>query len=264
LIRLEVQAIQGLAECVRVLHLTDPHLFADRNGSLRGTVTYAALQKVIAHYEAGDWQAGVVALTGDLIQDDSAGAYAHCRELLSGLGLPVHCLPGNHDVRSMMRDELPSPPFIYCGSAELGNWLMVSIDSCSAGRAGGIITDDETARLQSIIAASAAEYVMVCLHHPPVLMGSTWLDSVGLENGQQFLELLQSIGRVRLTIFGHVHQPYDADHGGVRVIATPSTCRQFLPGSEKFAVDERPPAYRRITLHANGTVDAELVWVEDE
>jgi len=255
--------IQNSAETTRVLHLTDPHLFADREGDLRGTVTYAALQKVIAHYEASDWQADVVALTGDLIQDDSAGAYAHCRKLFSGIDLPVHCVPGNHDVRSMMRDALPSPPFVYCGSAEFGNWLMVSIDSCSAGRAGGIVTHDEIERMQRIIAASAAEHVLVCLHHPPVLMNSTWLDSVGLENGERFLGLLQANGRVRLTIFGHVHQHYDAVHGDVRVIATPSTCRQFLPGSEKFAVDERPPAYRRISLHASGAVDAELIWIDD-
>jgi Icc protein len=60
-----------------------------------------------------------------------------------------------------------------------------------------------------------------------------------------------------------VHQTYDADHGGIRVIATPSTCRQFLPGSETFAVDDRPPAYRRISLFASGDVDAELIWVDD-
>lgn len=255
--------IHGTAECVRVLHLTDPHLFADRHGSLRGTATYTTLQSVIAHYEASDWQADVLALTGDLIQDDSAGAYAHCRALLSGLQMPIHCVPGNHDVRSMMRDELPSPPFIYCGSAEFGNWLMVSIDSCSAGRAGGIVTGDEMSRMQDIIASSSAEHVLVCLHHPPVPMGSAWLDSVGLDNGKQFLEVLQGNGCVRLTIFGHVHQPYDADHGGVRVIATPSTCRQFLPKSEKFAVDERPPAYRRISLYADGTADADLIWVDN-
>ena len=255
--------IQGSTESIRVLHLTDPHLFADRNGNLRGTETYATLQRVIAHYEASGWQADIAALTGDLIQDDSAGAYAHCRELLSVLDMPIHCVPGNHDVRSMMREELPSPPFVYCGSAEIGNWLMVSIDSCSAGRAGGIVTADEISRMQSTIASSAADHVLVCLHHPPVLMGSTWLDSVGLDNGEQFLELVRSIGRVRATIFGHVHQSYDADHGGVRVIATPSTCRQFLPGSEAFAIDDRPPAYRRISLLASGELDAELIWVDD-
>ena len=255
--------IQDSVESVRVLHITDPHLFADRNGDLRGTVTYTALQRVIAHYKTSGWRADIVALTGDLIQDDSAGAYVHCRELLSDLDMPIHCVPGNHDVRSLMREELPSPPFVYCGFAEIGNWLIVSIDSCSAGRAGGIVTDDEISRMQGIIKSSAAEHILVCLHHPPVLMGSTWLDSVGLDNGEQFLALVQSMGRVRAMIFGHVHQPYDADHGGVRIIATPSTCRQFLPGSETFAVDDRPPAYRRISLLASGELDAELIWVDD-
>lgn len=255
--------IHGSADPVRILHLTDPHLFADTAGDLRGTVTYDALRQVLAHYEANDWRADLVALTGDLIQDDSAGAYKHCRELLSSVGLPIHCVPGNHDVRSLMRGALPKPPFIYCGSAEVSNWLIVNIDSCSAGRAGGSVTEDELARMESIIASSNAEHVLVCLHHPPVPMGSAWLDTVGLDNGNELLKRMQTAGRVRLAIFGHVHQAYDAAHDGIRIIATPSTCRQFLPRSDDFALDDKPPAYRRITLQTSGEADTELIWVND-
>jgi Icc protein len=103
---------------------------------------------------------------------------------------------------------------------------------------------------------------MICLHHPPVEMQSKWLDSVGLGNGSEFIARAAASGRVRVAIFGHVHQHYDAPHAGVRLIATPSTCRQFLPHADEFAVDERPPAYRCIQLHPDGSVDAELVWVE--
>ena len=221
---------------MRVLHLTDPHLFADRNGSLRGAVTYETLQAVIRHYRQSDFEADLVALTGDIIQDDSAGAYAHCRELLTALDLPVYCVPGNHDVRYLMRDALPNPPFYYCGSLERGNWLIVGIDSCSAGRAGGKIAERELRRMEEAIAASSAGHVLICLHHPPVPMRSKWLDSVGLDNG---------------------------GHDGIRLIATPSTCRQFLPRADEFAVDDRPPAYRRIELRHDGSVDVELVWVAD-
>ena len=63
--------------------------------------------------------------------------------------------------------------------------------------------------------------------------------------------------------FGHVHQEYDDDYEGIRILATPSTCRQFKPDSDEFATDDRPPAYRRILLAADGNVDTELVWVED-
>jgi len=93
-------------------------------------------------------------------------------------------------------------------------------------------------------------------------MHSKWLDTVGLDNGDEFLVRAASSGRVRAAIFGHVHQHYDAEHDGIRLVATPSTCRQFLPRADEFAVDDRPPAYRLIELHADGSINAELMWVE--
>ena len=247
---------------LRVLHLTDPHLFADREGALRGAVTYASLAAVLAHYQASDWQADVAIVTGDLIQDDSKEAYDHFRDLLEPLGLPVFCLPGNHDVRALMQSALSEEPFRYCASADIGNWLITCVDSCVSGVAGGAISAAEYERLDQSIADSDAEHVMVCLHHPPVPMASKWLDTVGLEDGERFLGFVGKSGRVRLTIFGHVHQEYVADHDGIQVIATPSTCRQFTKGSDTFAVDENPPAYRRITLKDDGSFDTSLVWVE--
>ena len=246
---------------MRVLHLTDPHLYAERDGALRGAVTYDTLESVIEHVSQGSFAAEVVALTGDIIQDDSAEAYVHCRDLLSTLGLPVLCVPGNHDVRYLMREMLPDPPFSYCGSVTIGNWLIVGIDSCSAGRAGGRIAERVLRRMEETIAASSAHHVLVCLHHPPVPMHSKWLDSVGLDNGDELLSRMSATGRVRAAIFGHVHQHYDAVHDSIRLIATPSTCRQFLPRADEFAVDDKPPAYRCIELQPDGSVDVELVWV---
>lgn len=247
---------------LRVLHLTDPHLFADPEGSLRGTVTYASLAAVLAHYRAGDWRADIVVVTGDIIQDDSAAAYELFRDFVGSLELPVYCVPGNHDVRNLMRDTLQAEPFHYCDSVELQGWLVVGIDSCVSDRAGGSVSDAELTRLDSMIAAAGAQHVMVCLHHPPVALGSKWLDSVGLDNGAEVLERFASSGKVRLAIFGHVHQNYEDDHHGMRIIATPSTCSQFAAGSDEFAIDDRPPAYRRIELHADGAHSNELIWVE--
>jgi Icc protein len=224
-------------------------------------VTYASLCSVLDHYRDNDWRADLVVVTGDLVQDDSAGAYEYFCQLLSSLELPVYCVPGNHDVRALMRDALAEPPFYYCASAESGNWLIIGIDSCVAGRAGGHVEAAELARLDNEIATSGAENVMICLHHPPVRMGSKWLDTVGMDNGAEFLERIAASGKVRLAIFGHVHQPYDAEHGGVSIVATPSTCRQFAQGSDDFAVDDNPPAYRRISLYADGKYDHELVWL---
>jgi len=249
-------------EPIRVLHLTDPHLFADADGDFRGTVTQESLQRVLDHYEAGDWRADRTLITGDLIQDDSAKAYDRFRELLLPLNMRMHCIPGNHDIRDLMRPICSRPPFSYCAKEEIRDWLLLGLDSCINGEAGGEIAQEEFDRLDLIISESSAKHIMVCLHHPPIPMGSAWLDTVALRNGGKLLERLQVAGRVRLILFGHVHQPYDAEHLGMQVIGTPSTCSQFKPGSDDFALDDRPPAYRRITLNSDGTNSSELIWVE--
>lgn len=200
-------------------------------------------------------------MTGDLIQDDSREAYRRFRLHFEPLGLPVLCIPGNHDVRELMQDALAQEPFLYCGATEVADWLIVGIDSCRRTSAGGRVSAKELDRLDRVIAGSAAEHVLVCLHHPPLPVGSAWLDRVGLDNGEEFLARVAHSGRVRGCLFGHVHQNFDEEVDGMRIIGTPSTCRQFLPDSEEFALDDRPPAYRRIVLTADGHIDDELVWV---
>ena len=229
---------------------------------MRGTVTADSLQSVLDHYSLADWRAHRVIVTGDIIQDDSPGAYERFRDLLLPLKLRIHCVPGNHDVRDLMKPVCLHPPFSYCAYEEIDDWLLVGLDSCVEDNAGGAVSADELERLSETVMQSAAKHVMVFLHHPPIPMGSRWLDSVGMANGDEVLERLRSLRRVRALTFGHVHQEYDDEYEGIRILATPSTCRQFAPGSDEFAVDDRPPAYRRIELGANGDVATSVIWVD--
>jgi 3',5'-cyclic-AMP phosphodiesterase len=59
-------------------------------------------------------------------------------------------------------------------------------------------------------------------------------------------------------VWGHVHQQHDSLRRGVRMLATPSTCAQFLPHSEQFAIDAAPPGYRCLSLHADGRIETEV------
>ena len=93
-------------------------------------------------------------------------------------------------------------------------------------------------------------------------MASRWLDRVGLTNAAEFLRVIDGHRNVRAIVWGHVHQNYDALRQGVRLLATPSTCAQFLPNADEFAVDRRPPGYRTLELHADGSLLTEVVWVE--
>jgi Icc protein len=228
---------------------------------LRGTITHTSLKAVLDHYQGSGWPADLIAMTGDVIQDNTQAAYDRFVRLMEPLGLPVYCVPGNHDVRPLMQATLSSPPFYYCDSVHIGNWLLAGIDSCLNEDAGGRVSDQEFARLESILGDTSAEHVAICLHHPPLPMSSQWLDQVGLRNGREFLATIAKSGKVRTTLFGHVHQEFDEEHDSIRIIGTPSTCRQFKPGSDHFALDEQPPAYRRIELFADGRIETRLIRV---
>lgn len=256
-------AIQSSADPIRVLHVTDPHLFADSGSSLRGTVTHSSLRKVLEHIQASGWPADLVAVTGDLIQDDSREAYDQFCDSMRPLGLPVYCVPGNHDVRDVMKDALTNPQFHYCESPVCNDWLIACIDSCISEDAAGRVDDGEMLRLEQLLGATTAAHVLICLHHPPLPVGSKWLDEVGLRNGEEFLRLIARTGKVRAAIFGHVHQAFEGIYESVQIIGTPSTCRQFKVASDEFALDDKPPAYRKISLYADGSVDTELIWVAD-
>jgi 3',5'-cyclic-AMP phosphodiesterase len=246
---------------VRLIQFTDPHLYADESEALRGVPTLPALRAALAHARARDWPPDALLATGDLVQDDPGG-YAHFRRVFGALGVPVLCLPGNHDEPQAMRTELAGEPFVLGGFFDLGRWRIVLLDSCIPGAASGALSAQALAELDAALATAGTRHCLVCLHHHPVPMGSRWLDRVGLTNATEFLHTIDAHQNVRGVVWGHVHQAYDGLRKGVRLLATPSTCAQFLPNTDQFAVDPRPPAYRTLELRADGTLLTEVVWVE--
>jgi 3',5'-cyclic-AMP phosphodiesterase len=248
---------------LNLVQLTDQHLFADPARALRGVVTLPALRATLsaARSDINDCQA--ILATGDLVQDDPGG-YEHFRTEFTALGKPVLCIPGNHDDVPAMRAALSQPPFQLGGVYDAGNWRTILLDSTIPGETAGALSATSMAFLEEALASAPARHALVCLHHHPIPMRSRWLDTVGLANGTEFIALLKRFGNVRGVVFGHVHQALDTDWNGVRMIATPSTCSQFKPLSDDFAIDNQPPAWRTLALHADGRLDTQLRWVEGE
>lgn len=247
---------------IQLLQFTDSHLYGDARQALRGIPTLPSLLATLAHARADLTGARAVLVTGDLVQDDPAG-YVHFRDAFAGLGKPVYCIPGNHDDAAALAGALAAPPFQVNGHADLDSWRLVLLDSSVPGMAQGRLSASSLQRLEQALAAADAmrRYALVCLHHHPVPMDSRWLDTVGLTNAAEFLEVLDRHECVRAVLWGHVHQAFEGERNGVRLLGTPSTCAQFRPHSAHFAVDTQPPAYRRLTLHADGSLESEVVWV---
>jgi Icc protein len=245
---------------MQILQITDPHLYGSATARLRGVETDSSLRAALddATARIPDYEA--VLVTGDLVQDDKSG-YLRFRSFFGNLKKPVLCIPGNHDEPEAMRKELNEAPFEICGAHEIGDWLFVMLDSYDPGCVGGRLTKNELARLDAALAQSS-KHAMVCLHHHPIAMGSRWLDSVGLAEAHEFWRVIDAHANVRAVVWGHVHQAWDGKRGDVRLFATPSTGAQFLPASDRYAVDSRPPAYRSFELQADGRIDSQVHWLE--
>jgi Icc protein len=220
-----------------------------------------ALLRTLSIAQARDWPVDAVLVTGDLVQDDPAG-YPHFRRIFGALDRPVLCLPGNHDEPAIMHRELRGKPFVTEGHVDFAGWRVVLLDSSVPNSARGRLSKQTLAALDSALSSADNKHTLVCLHHHPVAMSSRWLDQVGLENSAEFFDVIDRHKNVRAIVWGHVHQAYDGLRKNVRLLATPSTCAQFVPRADEFAVDARPPAYRTLQLQPDGTLVTEVVWVD--
>ena len=235
-------------------------MYGNAGGSLRGVETDSSLRNVLDAAFADGTHYSLILATGDLVQDDASG-YLRFKSILGNSRMPVLCIPGNHDEPDVMRRSLSVEPFQYCGTRRLHTWQIIMLDSYDPGHVGGRLSENELARLDAALAGSPS-HALVCLHHHPVPTGSRWLDGIGLANTAEFWSVLDAHRHVRGVVWGHVHQAYDGERNGMRLLGTPSTCAQFLPHSDRYALDSRPPAYRRIDLLDDGRIHSEIRWVE--
>jgi Icc protein len=101
------------------------------------------------------------------------------------------------------------------------------------------------------------------LHHQPVEIGCDWLDQQMVSDADTFFDILDQYPGVRGVLWGHVHQEFDRQRNGVRLLASPSTCVQFAVGSAKFKADDQPPGYRWLELHSDGRIETAVSRVRD-
>ena len=247
---------------VVLLQITDTHLFASAETEHRGINTQASLDAVLDHARADPrWPPDAIVVTGDIVHDESRAGYLRFRKTLESLGPPAFCIPGNHDDPALLEECLSAPRVQVCGDARLGAWRLILLNSFGGGEVGGGLTPAELTRMEAALERHTDEHALICMHHPPVSMGSAWLDTPGLRGAEAFLDIVRRHAQMRAALWGHVHQASDRYIDGVRFMSTPSTCAQFLPGSDKFKVDGRPPGMRWLVLQPDGGLTTEVVRI---
>ncbi|MCQ4311278.1 3',5'-cyclic-AMP phosphodiesterase [Stutzerimonas sp. VN223-3] len=241
-------------DSVLLVQLTDSHLFAEAGGKLLGLDTAESLRRVVDLVLREHPRVDLMLATGDLSQDGSLASYERFRQLSERIDAPVRWCPGNHDELATMqqaaRDSELMVPVL-----DIGAWRVVMLDTLVPGSVFGMLSAEQLELLEQTLQKSPERPHLICLHHHPVIIGSRWMDNIGLHNREALFEVLDRFSCVKALLWGHIHQEFDGWRGGIRLLAAPSTGVQFAPGSEDFQVDTLAPGYRWLRLHANGKLE---------
>ncbi len=243
---------------LKVLQLTDSHLYADPSRCLLGINTLETFDQVLAQALHEQGTPDLLLATGDLVHDASDTGYKRLLGRLKLTGVPTYCLPGNHDLPLKMKQILNQDNVHTLPSVQAQGWSLIFLDTTIPGNESGNLDPGQMELLQLLLEAHADKHTLICMHHHPLPVGSRWMDTMTLKNPHTFFDMLGEHPQVRSVLCGHIHQQYDNNYNGIRLIGTPSTCVQFIPGQDDFGIDACPPGYRWLNLLPNGEIETGL------
>lgn len=236
---------------VKLLQITDCHLGEQEGDKLLGLNTDLSLQYVLTHMLQEHDKADLLVCSGDL--SNEAGGKAYERLIAK---LPTHILqawlPGNHDDNELMA-KVASENRLFLPSLSFGNWQVTLLDSSIPHKVPGLIAAAELARALNIFETHTDKYHLVFMHHHIHPVDCKWLDTQVIYNATEVLEAFAKYPQVKLIICGHIHQSNQQQYKHITLYSTPSTCIQFKPKSDQFAVGDEMPGYRWIELYDDGS-----------
>lgn len=247
-----------------VAQITDTHLFAEIDRTWKGISTAYTLKAVLDRLKQIQPQPDLLLLTGDLSQDETPASYELLASLIAPLNIPTYWIPGNHDNLPVMQQILDKPPISPEKSWKLGNWQFLLLSSVEAGCDGGRLSPESLDWLDSQLQQTGDRAVMIALHHHPLAIASEIMDSMMLQNADEFLAIVDRYPQVKIVLFGHIHQEFNQQRGSVTYLGTPSTCIQLLPKSHPIILDQIPPGFRLIELAIDGSWNTRVERVATE
>lgn len=236
----------------RVLQLTDFHLLRDRAGRLRDVPTWETLADVLTVVRSRYSDCAWIVVTGDIADDERPETYRMLRPFLGDLTERMVFIPGNHDSRPALREIFGTASPAGDGSigfdVPAGDWRLIGLDSHVPGEVAGRVSSGQLTWLKAALERQVDRPVIVFVHHPPIPVGSPWIDAIGLDDAEPLVAVLRQAPRVRAVACGHVHQEFSGTLPGAAVVCCPATSFQFTPGTEDPIPHLVPPGFRVFEL----------------
>jgi 3',5'-cyclic-AMP phosphodiesterase len=229
---------------VLLAQLSDLHLGAD----WEGVDPQPRLEQVIDAVRSLPNPVDAVLVSGDLTAAGGEGDAQLARRLLDRFEVPVHVLPGNHDLRGSLRQafELPGEgdePIDY--SVEVGELRLVVLDSIVPGQDAGALAAAQLRWLDEELGQQPERPTLLAMHHPPLCTGVPEWDGINLVAAER--EALATVvarhPQLCAIVGGHLHRIVSSALAGCPVLSVPSTYLQILPDFDPAEFEDEDAAF---------------------
>jgi len=253
---------------MRLVQLSDPHIVAFNQRLVRGCNPLLNLQHAIQ--QAITHSPDLIVISGDLCHDETWAGYVCIRNQLQRLPGSLECalLPGNHDNPLFLQSVFGREALIAPADINIGGIRLILLNSHLSGQVAGQLGPSQLRWLEMCLLDTDKSRLplVVALHHPPVEIGSSWLDELALLDGQQLLELLRPVQELRAVLFGHIHQHWRGlfpARPDVPLLGCPSTLCSFTAVQSCPFGREDDPGGRLIEIDQNGNFHEMLLRWSD-
>lgn len=231
-----------------IIQITDMHLFENADETLLGVNTWNSFDAVVDSIQRNYPNPDLIVLTGDLAQDETARAYQKLIRRLHVFNCPKYGIPGNHDDEKYLISTFRDFHLQDNRNFRVGDWHFIMLNTQKKHAVEGYLTDEQLDFLNHSLGSYPEHPTLIFMHHPPVPVGSAWIDKLNLSNPDAFWSVLKSYHSIKGIFCGHVHQEFMSTQKGIPVFTTPSTCFQFANNTEHFAVSYDMPGFRVIEV----------------
>jgi Icc protein len=246
---------------LRVAQITDSHLFANPLSRLNGMDTLYSLQQVMQ--TVLDSRPDMIIFTGDLVDKPTLESYRQVKAVIKQSPVPVYCLAGNHDQPDQLKHSLLSENIRIQDRAMIGTWQLIFLNSHQPDTHAGKLDVSQLDMLNHHLSEYPERPTLIFIHHHPVVIGSLWMDKMGLQQADALFSVLDRYSQVKAVVWGHIHQQFEQTRNSVKLLGTPSTCVQFKPRADEFGLDDKPPGYRWLNLYSDGKFETEVVYLKN-
>ncbi len=248
--------------CLSLLQITDLHVLPTPEDKLLGVQTERYFYAVLAHAFEQRKKYDLLLLTGDLAQLPCEASYQRILQKVESYKIATRCLAGNHDDYALMQRIFNTSQINCHKQTCFEKWQIITLNSQIIGSEKGRLAQSELDFLESSLQEKSDLFTVIAFHHNCLPTHSAWLDTMQIENSEEFLKIVARYSNVRVIVNGHIHQEMDEKIGDIAVFGTPSTCFQFALNSVDFCMDRMPPGYRIIDLYDDGSVSTSVQRID--